>query len=85
MDEEQRHEELEIFAEEVESLLEDMPLKPRERLEALVKEMRNNPDVDRLIKIQDELEDISNMQNVDSYTRNEIMNVITSLEPLINS
>lgn len=79
-----QQEELDFFAETLESLLEDMPLKPKEKTEEIIKSLRTSPDVERLIKIQDELETVSVMQNIDYFTRNEIMNVITSIENIIN-
>lgn len=79
------HDLLQEHIEALEFLVEDMPLKARDELEKVVNNLKNSPDVEKLIKIQDELETISNMNNVDSYTRNEIMNIIADLEQFINS
>ena len=79
------HESLYEHVESLEFLLEDMPLKAREELSKIIKDLKNSPDIQKLIKIQDDLETVSGMNNVDSFTRNEIMNIITLLENQINN
>lgn len=78
-------EDLEEFIEQLEMLLDDMVSKPKEKTLEVIKNLKNSSDVESLIKIQDELESISNMSNIDSFTRNEMMNVIADLETLINN
>jgi len=68
----------------LEELLEDMPSKPREELVIAINLLKSdNLNVDILLKVQDQLEFISNISNVDTYSRNEISNVLTELEELM--
>lgn len=73
------------YIEILESFLEDLPSKPRQATETIIEDLRRDPDVEQLLRIQDDLDTVAGMNNVDSFTRNEIMNVITGLEELINS
>ncbi len=74
--------------ETLEPLLEDLPLKIRISFDNILHDLKqvdeNNLDVNRLMKIQDEMEVISNMSNLDSFTRNEIMNSIAVIESIYN-
>jgi len=42
-------------------------------------------DEEDLLKIQDELENISTMNNLNDFCRTELMNLITSIEAAVNS
>lgn len=70
----------------LESLLEDLPFKPKEELSKVISELKKTPlENETLMKIQDDLEMISSFSTVDSFSRNEIINIITSIESIYNS
>ena len=69
----------------LEGLVEDMPLKARTQLQEVIDELKKPVDQEKLMKIQDELEAITNLSNIDYFSRNEIMNIVTSIESLYNS
>jgi phosphopantothenate synthetase len=74
------------YIEILESLLEDMPYKPKEELKRIINEMKKSKiDSEFLLKIQDDLEAFSATSNIDSFTRNEIMNIISDMELLIQN
>lgn len=73
------------LADILEMLLDDLPAKIRDELEVVIENLGSATGIEDLLKIQDELESISNMNNLDSFSRNEIMNVIASIELIVNS
>lgn len=64
---------------------EDFSLKIKTALVNVFKLVNPNLDDEGLLKIQDELESISNMNNVGDFCRTELMNLITSIETAVNS
>lgn len=74
--------------ENLDTLTEDLPLKAKNQLQSVIDELNkidsSEPDGNMLMKIQDDLEVISNMSNIDYFTRNEIINAITSIEAIYN-
>ena len=73
------------FIEILQSILPDLPSKVRPYLEEVLSELEKPMDSERLMKVQDELEAISNMPNIDDYSRTEIFNIVTLIEGLYNS
>ncbi len=75
--------------ETLEMLSEDLPLKAKIQLDTVVDELKKvdmlDLDVNGLMKIQDDLEMISNTSNIDSFTRNEIINAVAVIEGIYNS
>lgn len=69
----------------LEGLVEDMPLKVKIQLQEVIDELKKPVDQEKLMKIQDELEVITNLPNIDYFSRNEIMNIVTSIESIYNS
>lgn len=69
----------------LEMLLEELPFKPKSMLMEIIDEIKAMEDFDtsEFMKIQDELEVVSNMSCIDSFSRNEIINVLTLIETLI--
>lgn len=84
MAEENTSSQLQEVIDTLDMLLEDIPLKAKDSLTQIIKTLKSSPKVDDLMKIQDELESVSNFPNVDYYSRNEIMNVIALIESIIN-
>ncbi len=78
-------EQLQQIAEILEDLLEDLPQKAKDQLSQVVDSLKKSPNGEELMKIQDDLESISNIQNLDSFSRNEIMNIVTEIEGIYNS
>lgn len=77
---------IENIVEILDSLLEDLPFKVKEELSLVIKVLKNNSlDNEKLMKIQDDLEMISNMGSIDSFSRNEIINIVTEIESIYNS
>lgn len=64
---------------------EDLSGKIRTSLEEVLLEVTPELTEEELLKIQDELENISNMNNINDFCRTELMNIITSIESAINS
>ena len=69
----------------LEILLEDAPSKIRDDLERVISALKVAKKNDDLLRIQDELEALSNNSNLDSFSRSEIMNAITTIETIVNS
>lgn len=65
------------------SLLEDVPLKARQEIEIAINMLKKPLSQEGLIKVQEQLEIITNINNIDSYTRNEIYNAISIIESLL--
>lgn len=62
----------------------EMPLKARQQIEYVILELKGkNIDTEKLLKVQDEIEHVINMGNIDSFTRNELMNIISIIETLL--
>ena len=71
-----------ICSKMVEMLKEDMPLKAKEETEGIIKSLRKNNITDKeIIEIQEKIEELSNL-NIDSFTRNELLNIESLLENL---
>lgn len=73
------------MAQVLDMIVEELPLKAKEVVESIIKNLEANPNSEMLFKIQDQLEVVSNMGNIDSFSRNEIINVIAGLDGLVNS
>lgn len=67
----------------LESLLDDMPLKARVQLSEIINELNSQLNLEKILKIRDDLESFSNNSNIDSFTRNEIFNILSLFESLI--
>ena len=78
------NEEIMEIAELLSDLLEDVPSKVRTEIEVAIK-MLGVQEIDQegLIKVQEQLELVSNMNNIDSYSRSEILNIISDLENML--
>ena len=79
-------EQIQEIVDTLDMLVEDLPFKPKQKLSEIISELESlNDDFDtnELMKIQDDLEGVSNMGNLDSYSRNEIINVLSVIETLI--
>lgn len=77
--------EIEYFVETLESLVEDLNSKPKEELKKIISMMKKDFLSDEeLIKIQEDLEQFTSIFKIDSFTRTEIMNIITEIEILYN-
>lgn len=78
--------EVDQICEILEELLDELPLKAKEELEKVLDLLKKRPlDIEDLMRIQDDLEVISSIPNIDNFSRNEIINAISSLEMLSNS
>lgn len=80
------NENLEYIAETLEDLSHDLPSKPKTKITELItsfQKMSEELETNDILKIQDEIEFISNMANVDSLTRIELSNIISDLEGLL--
>ncbi|MFW6026281.1 MAG: hypothetical protein ACOC16_00495 [Nanoarchaeota archaeon] len=62
------------------NLIEDAPFKAKLQIEIIIKMFDNELTQDNLIKIQDNLEYLSNIPSIDSYTRNEVYNILSIIE-----
>ena len=81
------------IAEILEGLTEDCSLKVKTELKNAIlvlntiieksEKEQEEINTEELIKVQDQLEYISNMKNVDSFVRNEIFNVLSIMETLV--
>ena len=69
----------------LEVIVEDVPSKIREDLGKVIKSLKQAQTLDDLLKVQDELESLTSTHNLDSFSRSEIMNVVTSIESIVNS
>ncbi len=69
----------------LELLVEDLPLKVRDEVQKVIDNLKKSSEMEMILKIRDDLESISNMSNIDSYSRNELMNAIASLETIVNN
>ena len=69
----------------LEVIVEDVPSKIREDLGKVIKSLKQAQTLDDLLKVQDELESLTSTHNLDSFSRSEIMNVVASIESIVNS
>lgn len=78
---------IEEIVEVLEMILEDsLPFKVDTKLKEIVLDLKNeNLSSETLMKIQDDLEMISATSNLDDFSRNEIINVVTLIETIYNS
>lgn len=75
--------EIDEIIEILESLLDDVLHKAKIELQIVIDKLKNYNEVEDLIQAQEHLELISNMSNVDSFTRSEIYNILSIIEGLI--
>lgn len=69
----------------LESLVDDLNSKPREELKKIILRLKKDSlQSEDIIKIQEDLEQFTSVFKVDSFTRTEVMNIITDLEMLYN-
>ena len=71
------------IVETLESLVEDIPQKAKIQLVAIIVELKSPLNLEKILKIRDDLDLFSNNHNIDSFTRNEIFNVLSIIETLI--
>jgi len=78
--------EIEEIVDILEGIVNDLSLKPRTNLSLVIEQLKKLPeeniDVSELMKIQEDLEMVSLMPSIDSYSRNEIINVLSMFEML---
>lgn len=67
----------------LESLVDDIPQKARIELIEIISELKTDLNLEKILKIRDDLDSFSNNGSIDSYTRNEIFNVLSLFETLI--
>jgi len=80
------NENLEYIVETIKELSQELPSKPKTKISELISHIQKLPeelDSNEILRIQDEIEFISNMANVDSLTRIELSNIISDLEGLL--
>lgn len=76
------------FIESIEMLIEeeDLPSKVKASLDETLTNLNSEDiSVEIILKVQDELEVISNMNNLSDFCRNELINIIASIETMINA
>lgn len=62
----------------------EMPLKARQYIEMIISELKvKNIEGEKLHMVQDKIEQVINMPNIDSFTRNELMNILSIIETLL--
>jgi len=64
---------------------EDLSAKIRINLSTILTQLNSNVDVEGMLKVQDDLENISNMNNLTDFCRNELINIISLIDTMINS
>ena len=68
----------------LEGLVDDMPVKPREELLRAIDLLKKmNGDVEILLRAQDQLEHVSSIPNIDTFSRSEISNILAEIEELM--
>lgn len=75
--------EIEEFIFILEGLVDEVPFKAKVEIEVVIDMLKKPLDQEGLIKVSEQLEMISNMSNLDSFARNEIFNILSSLEGLL--
>ena len=78
---------IEEITEVLEMILEDsLPYKVHNKLQEILNELKKeNLSNDTLMRIQDDLEMLGSNSNLDDFSRNEIINVVTYIETIYNS
>ena len=62
----------------------EMPLKARQQIEQVISQLKiKHVETETLLKVQDEIEHVISMGNIDSFTRNELMNIVSIIETLL--
>ena len=64
---------------------EDLSSKIETALRAVLEQFTPSLDVGGLLKIQDDLEHVSNMNNLNEFCRTELMNIIADIDSIVNS
>ncbi|NQZ85584.1 MAG: hypothetical protein HRU03_07730 [Nanoarchaeales archaeon] len=64
---------------------EDLSSKIETALKAVLVQVNPNIDSGELLKIQDDLEHVSNMNNLNEFCRTELMNLVADIDSIINS
>lgn len=64
---------------------EDLSSKIETALKAVLVQVTPEISVEGLLKVQDELEHVSNMNNLNEFCRTELMNLVAEIESIINS
>ena len=77
--------EISYFKETLQSLVEDLNARSKEALEKIISKLdAQDIEQEELIKIQEDLEQFTAVYKMDSFTRTEIMNIITEIEMIYN-
>jgi len=78
--------EIEVIVDILDGIVNDLSSKPKASLNFVLSDLKKLPeddlDISELMKIQGDLEGVSLMPNLDSYSRNEIINVLSMFEML---
>ncbi len=62
----------------------ELPLKARQQIEHVILQLKvKEITTEGLLKVQDQIEVVINMGNIDSFTRNELMNILSIIETLL--
>lgn len=64
---------------------EDLSSKIETSLTNVSKQIKPNLGAEGILKVQDELENISNMNNLNNFCRTELINLVALIESAINS
>ncbi len=64
---------------------EDLSSKIETALKAVLEQFTPSLDVGGLLKIQDDLEHVSNMNNLNEFCRTELMNVVADIDSIVNA
>ena len=82
-------EEINEILDTIDMIMDDnsLPYKVSSKLDEIVKVLKDKKNFsnDTLMRIQDDLEMLGDSSNIDDYTRNEIINLVTYIESLYNS
>ncbi len=66
-------------------LEEDMPSKIRSELLLIQTTLKQDTSTQTLMKVQDDVESLSNNSQLDDYMRNELINLVPLIESIYNS
>jgi uncharacterized protein (UPF0147 family) len=64
---------------------EDLSSKIEVAIKAISKQLNPEISVEGLLKVQDELEHVSNMNNLNEFCRTELMNLVAQIDSIVNS
>lgn len=64
---------------------EDLSSKIETALKAISEQVSPEISVEGLLKVQDELEHVSNMNNLNEFCRTELMNLVAQIDLIVNS